>query len=174
MRRTIETVVTFLEMTDRPRIVGVPPARLRVALMQAEKPPVHFYRYLYKTVGRDYAWVDRLPLSDNALTDLIWNDRVSIYVAYAVGVPAGFFELCRSDDDAIWIAYFGLIPDFIDRGLGRWLIAEAVNAAWDGAPERLRVETCTLDHPRALQLYQRAGFVPYAQTQKTMTLPDGW
>jgi len=33
------------------------------------------------------------------------------------------------------------------------------------SPKRLFVQTCTLDHPRALGLYQRCGFIPFAQEQ---------
>ena len=33
----------------------------------------------------------------------------------------------------------------------------------DLAPERVVVDTCNFDHPKALALYQRAGFVPARQ-----------
>ncbi len=45
----------------------------------------------------------------------------------------------------------------------------AIDAAWSRAPSRLWVHTCTLDHPSALAVYQRAGFEPY--DQKTMAIP---
>jgi len=32
------------------------------------------------------------------------------------------------------------------------------------------VNTCTLDHPRALQRYQRHGFHPVAQAERTRVL----
>ena len=38
---------------------------------------------------------------------------------------------------------------------------EAVDAAWQHNPKRVWVHTCTYDHPRALGVYQRAGFVVY-------------
>jgi GNAT superfamily N-acetyltransferase len=83
-------------------------------------------------------------------------------------VPAGYFELdCRNREE-IWLAYFGIIPEFRGRGLGKWLLSEAIAAAWLRKPERVRVETCTLDDPRALPLYQRMGFVPYERRHKVM------
>ena len=63
------------------------------------------------------------------------------------------------------LAYFGLIPDFIGRGLGSFLLASAIDIAWSHPIERLWVHTNTLDHPRALPLYQKMGFAPYAQEQ---------
>jgi GNAT superfamily N-acetyltransferase len=68
------------------------------------------------------------------------------------------------------LAYFGLIPDYIGRGLGGFLLATAIDIAWSKPIERLWVHTNTLDHPRALPLYQQLGFVPYAQ-EKTQIVP---
>jgi GNAT superfamily N-acetyltransferase len=61
------------------------------------------------------------------------------------------------------LAYFGLMQDFLGRGLGSFLLATAIDIAWSKPIERLWVHTNTLDHPRALPLYQKMGFVPYAQ-----------
>jgi len=169
--RKVETVVTFLEMTEPQYPIIHAPANLRVALMRAVKPPLHFYRYLYDVIGRDFAWVDRNPLSDQALEALIHAETTAIRILYVEGSPAGFFELDSSRADALWLQYLGLVPDFHGRGLGKFLLAEAVTAAWETSPERLRVETCTLDDPRALPLYQRVGFVPYARKDKVMEIP---
>ena len=38
-------------------------------------------------------------------------------------------------------------------------------------PRRITVDSCTLDHPAALAMYQRAGFVPYKQEHKVMDDP---
>jgi GNAT superfamily N-acetyltransferase len=57
------------------------------------------------------------------------------------------------------IGYFGLMPHAIGRGLGRWLLGEAIRDAWCGDPTRLWLHTCTLDHPAALPNYLKAGFV---------------
>ncbi|MDP9138920.1 MAG: GNAT family N-acetyltransferase, partial [Pseudomonadota bacterium] len=70
------------------------------------------------------------------------------------------------------IKYFGLIPDFQGRGLGKWFLAEAIAAAWSGSPQRVIVDTCTLDGRAALPLYQRSGFVPYARETRLIQLPD--
>ncbi len=169
--RKVETVVTYLEMTEPQYPIIHAPANLRVALMRALNPPLHFYRYLYDVIGRDYAWVDRKVLSDAELEALIHADTTDIRVLYVEGSPAGFFELDSSRPDALWLQYLGLVPDYHGRGLGKFLLAEAVTAAWETNPERLRVETCTLDNPHALPLYQRVGFVPYARKDKVMEFP---
>lgn len=170
--RTIETTVTFLEMTQPPRRKLPPPGNLHLALMQAVRPSLHYYRYLYETIGAGYHWIDRKHLDDDALSAKIHSDTVEILVAYLDGNPAGFYELDYTNPDEIWLIYLGIMPDHLGRGIGKWLLSVAINAAWSKGPKRVRVETCTLDHPRALQLYQKQGFEPYAQQHKIMELPD--
>ena len=55
-----------------------------------------------------------------------------------------------------------------NAALGKWLLAEAIRAAWAKLPKRVIVQTCTLDGPAALPLYQKMGFTPYAQEPKIM------
>lgn len=167
---TVETVVTYLEMTAPPSLFVPTPAGMRLALMRTEGIPVHFYRYLYDVIGRDHVWVDRKRLSDEALAAELSSPGVEVFVLYGGGVPAGFFELDRINERITWLRYFGIVPDFHGRGLGKWLLKEALAEAWRTSPARVRVETCTLDSPRALPLYQRLGFVPYERQHKVMEL----
>ena len=174
MPATIDTVVTFLEMHARPANHVPAPSNVKLLLMRAEKPPVHFYRYLYDTVGRGLYWIDRKKMTDAALEAAIHDEGVSIHVLYVGGVPAGYYELVKRDGDMVELGYFGLIADFHGRGLGKWLLGEAIAAAWDLGPARVTVETCTLDAPHALALSQKLGFTPFARKEKTMELPEGF
>jgi GNAT superfamily N-acetyltransferase len=169
--KELETVVTFLSMDHPPSLHIIPPANLKLALMHVEDPIVGFYRYLYDAVGRDYHWVDRKLLSDDQLAAAINADGVEVYVAYCAGNPAGYFEIDARDPQKAWLAYFGLIPDFHGMGMGNWLLSEAVRTGWETKPDSLHVETCTLDAPHALGLYQKLGFKPYERIEKTMTVP---
>ncbi len=158
------TTVTFLEMNAEPDLRVPMPAR-KLALMRAKSPPVHFYRYLYDAVGRDYIWVNRKAFTDEQLLEVISDERVEIYVLYVDGVPAGFAELDFRTSGQAELAYMGLVPEYVGGGLGEYLLAQAIEIAWGHEIKKLKVQTCTLDHPRALGLYQRMGFVPYAQTE---------
>ena len=165
----LDVTVTWLEMTVRPTRPSF--ARPRgVALMRASDPGAGFYRYLYNSVGEDWLWYERRAMTDDALDALVSDERLEIYVLYRNGAPAGFGELDRRQPGEIELAYFGLMPDAIGQGLGVWLLHETIDLAWSYEPERFWLHTCTHDHPRALPLYQRAGFVPYKQ--ETKTIPD--
>lgn len=170
--RKIETTVTYLEMTVEPHPHIPPPAKLKLLLMRAERPSVGFYRYLYNTAGRDYHWVDRARLGDTELAGIIGGERVEIWVLYALGEPAGFFEINGRDGSVVELQYLALLPQFHGLGLARWFLAEAIRACWARKPERVIVETCTLDAPAALPLYQKLGFVPYDRKVKTIEIPE--
>ena len=156
----IECLVTTLEMRAPPKLPPLhPPLGKKLALMRAEPPTLAFYRYLYDAVGRDWRWTLRKRVGDARLRAIIENPAVEIYVLYVGGVPAGFSELDRTQASEIELSYFGLVPDFIGQGLGAYFLNWTVRHAWEHGPSRLWVHTNSLDHPRALGLYQRMGFV---------------
>lgn len=159
----IEDVITYLEMRARPVLPRVPAPLGKLALIRAESCNVSFYRYLYEAVGTPWLWYERRLLDDEALATQITKDTTEIFVLYVGGVPAGYFELDAGDPRETELAYFGLIPEFIGRRLGPFLLQAAIDRAWTRAIDRLWVHTRTFDHPRALGYYQHAGFVVYAR-----------
>lgn len=168
--KRVPTVVTFLEMKGKPTSVLAPQPRTKVAILRAENPPVHFYRYLYNTIGEPYFWVDRRKVDDTALATIIQDPGVELYVLHVDGCPAGMAELDFRKKGVANLAYFGLMPEFVGRGLGFFFLHQATQLAWSKPIERFLVNTCTLDHPRALPLYQRVGFVPYAREDRYIEL----
>ncbi len=131
--------------------------------------PPHFYRYLYEHVGKPHHWLLRRNLDDETLAAQIHDEATEIEVLYADGSPAGFFELDLSDlPERVEIRYFGLVPEFQGRGLGRFFISCAIHAAWAHDPHIVTINTNTLDSPRALQLYQKMGFVPVSWSEVTI------
>lgn len=174
MGRRIDVTVTYLEQTRRP-LAPLPPCPPgKIALIRSEATPTHFYRYLYSLVGDPWGWVSRKRLSDTELRIILDDDRVHVYVLYVDGSPAGFAELdLRARDDAgAEIRFFGLAPERIRTGLGRFFFAQIVALAWSMDARCLRLETCTLDHPSALKFYQKAGFSVYDQRRGIVELTD--
>jgi RimJ/RimL family protein N-acetyltransferase len=155
---------TYLEMKTRPKERAADGIEGFV-VHRAVKPTVDFYRYLYNTVGGPWRWMDRRRMSDHELRQIIQHPEVEVFVAYIHGTPAGYFELDLRGRPDVEIAYFGIMPEFVGGGLGRSLLNSAVRTAWARHPRRVWLHTCTLDHPAALPLYQKAGFVPY-QTEE--------
>ena len=160
---TLELTITYLEMHRRHSSSLRLSTPKNTAILQAHQPPLSFYRYLYNQVGEPWLWYERRAMDDETLRAIIHDPAVSIHVLYFDGVPAGYVELDSRVNHEIELAYFGLLPEFIGRRLGPWFLNWTLDSAWNRNPSRIWVNTCNLDHPKALLCYQRAGFEPYRQ-----------
>ena len=149
--------IARLEMRSRPSLQPARPFRTGM-LVQLRNPTISFYRYLLGAVGRDRLWSEILALPDDALEERLGDERREVWLLSVGGVPAGFFEIDRSVADVVILVAAGLVPEFRGRGLGRYLLAAAVDAAWESDPDLVRVEVADVDDPRALLLFQWAGF----------------
>lgn len=169
---TLDYTVTWLEMTECPRFPWPSlPATHPATLLHAEAPPRWYFLSLYDAVGRDYVWEDMHKLDPGELSDWLANPDVALYTLMMKGWPQGFFVLDASAPKVTELSYFGLVPEAVGLGLGKYLLQTAILTAWSRQGiERLTVNTCTLDHPRALQTYQANGFVPVRREDLTRTL----
>jgi hypothetical protein len=105
----IPITITKLEMTAKP--TGLRPKLRRehdngrVVLLKVKQPPVHFYRYLYQTVGRDHVWVERTRMSDENLAAIVRDENVDIYVSIAKArrpvTPNSTSAKCRTPNSPI-------------------------------------------------------------------------
>jgi GNAT superfamily N-acetyltransferase len=171
--RTTQTLTTYLEMLAPPvRPETVPPAPQDAVVEKLSFPTRDEYLYFYRSVGDDLGWVDRRLMPPETLQHILQDPGTEVYVLRVEGEPAGFAELDRRHTGQIELVYFGLFPQFIGRGLGRYLLDWIIDRAWSYHPIRLWVHTCDLDHPAALPNYQRAGFTVYDQQWITQTVVD--
>lgn len=154
-------VVTFLEMLEPPA-APLAPERSDVSLERWPSPDLEQYRKLFREVGEDWIWFGRLVHDDAKLQQLLSEPTRENFLPMKDGKPFGMLELDYSDPQEPELAYFGLVPGAIGGGLGRWLMARALDIVWS-RPEtkRLWVHTCTGDSPQALHFYQACGFKPY-------------
>lgn len=168
----VDYVVTFLEMDARP---GYPrphmPTGQVAALIAAEAPPAWYFLGLYDAVGVEYEWTDQHERPRNELESFLTDPAVTLYTLMRAGWPHGFFILDGRPAGACDLAYFGLVPQAVGHGLGTFLLHTAIHMAWDRpGVTRVSVNTNSLDHPRALPLYQRAGFEPVRRETRSRVL----
>ncbi|QDL90760.1 GNAT family N-acetyltransferase [Paroceanicella profunda] len=154
--------VTWLEMAERPSWPRPSlPGTVPTMLLAAEAPPVRWFLSLYEGVGAAYQWDDWQKRPAAELEAFVSHPDVTIYTLMRQGWSAGFFMLDSRVDGVCDLAYFGLMPEAVGAGLGGWFLRTAIHTGWDRPGTRkLTVNTCTLDHPAALPLYQKCGFVP--------------
>jgi GNAT superfamily N-acetyltransferase len=169
----VEVTRTYLQLRSPDQLnatyIDDPDTRIERVL----ECPASFYRYLYREVGRVYHWIDRLPWTDDEIRAHLARPEITLWVMYSRGAPAGYFELERHDGGSIEIAYFGLLQEFLGRGLGKHLLSVAVAQAWTDGANRVWLHTCTLDDHAAFPNYLKRGFEPFKkETYFTEIAPD--
>ncbi len=157
--------IYYLEMrsaSDLNEKPGVPGLKINARIDK----DFQFNKDLYRLVGAQWQWNDKLDWPDEQWKAYAEAGNLRTWVAYFEDTLAGYFELHKQAGDQVEIAYFGLLPQFIGRGLGGCLLSRAIRSAWSLGAARVWVHTCSLDHPGALGNYQARGM----QVFKTETV----
>ena len=132
-------------------------------LVRLEIPFPASNRFFYLQVGKLWQWTDRLNWSEEEWCNWVELEKVQTWMLLFKGTPAGYFELDDQDGD-VEIAYFGMLPQFLGKGLGGGFLTAAAEKAWEMGAVRVWVHTCSLDHPNALKNYQARGFQIYRES----------
>src|SRR6267143_105324 len=171
---TVEVTRTYLEMRDPSELQAARNDDLRIRIEQLQDCSPSLFRHLYVAVGKNYHWIDRLLWTDEEIAAHLAQSEISLWLMTYDETPAGYFELRRCEDGSTEIAYFGLLPEFIGRGLGKHLLTCATEQAWADGANRVWLHTCTLDDPAAMPNYLKRGFLPFKSEKysiDTTTLP---
>src|SRR5437763_4375185 len=184
-------VTTYLEMRSHLGIRKSKPEIRNVdfEIRELSERDWRFNRDMYFKVGEQWKWIDKRPWTDAQWKEYASDPDLRTFAGYCENEVAGYFELRRQSmslqarapaatektgeqrsqvtgqikTEEVEIAYFGVLPDFIGRGLGGTLLTSAIeNAwAWSPTPSRVWVHTCNRDHPNALANYEARGFKIY-------------
>jgi GNAT superfamily N-acetyltransferase len=158
-RGVTEVTVWHLEMRDPGWLRPAPIPPLPLVIGRAEEPVPELNRFLYASVGGDWYWVDRLGWTYAAWEAWVDRPEHETWLAHVRGSLAGYLELEQQPGGDVEVAYFGLLPRFIGRGIGGPLLTAGVERAWALAgTRRVWVHTCSLDGPAARANYEARGF----------------
>lgn len=164
-----EVITTYLQMSALNKLVPAPINDPEFTVREAVERQGQLNRALYLLVGEQWGWIDKLGWSDLDWKRYAADEQLRTFVASLRGATAGYYELRRDGAQAVEVAYFGLAPDFIGRGLGGALLTDALRRAWSWDAQRVWLHTCTLDHPAALRNYLARGMQVY--DRKTRQVP---
>lgn len=161
----VEVTRTFLEMRDPSQLARKPlPAGARI--VHRSPCSAEQYRELYRRVGERWHWHDRGAWSDERLASQLAKPEVSVWELRVGDSLGGYFELEVQDGGSVEIVYFGLIPEFIGKGLGAGMLSRAVDEGFALGASRVWLHTCTLDSPHALPNYKARGFKESGKIEK--------
>ena len=147
----------FLELRDIKKLKFNSPKENKL-LIKKIKPDFQLNKFFYKQVGKKHRWIDRLSWSDEKWINFISNKNLETYVISESDDLIGFFELLYNPDlNETEISYFGLLEEYIGKGIGGYALSEAIKKSFEKNIKRVWLHTCTLDHPNALKNYIARG-----------------
>src|SRR4051812_40671763 len=121
----VGAVVTYLEMTERPKPKPLPSSPFR--LERWPDPDPARYRLLFERIGARWLWYSRLAMDDERL-------RAEMAEVHAIvdraGIEIGLLELDFRQPGSCLIRFLGLVPELAGKGHGGWLFAQALALAW--------------------------------------------
>jgi GNAT superfamily N-acetyltransferase len=156
----VEEIVTQLEMTEAAQLNPAPVVD-GVALEATEAGPV--IRDLHVRIGTPYRWPSASRTDEDWESWLAEPERQYRLIEYR-GDVAGAADVEPRQGGDVEITTFGLLPEFVGKGLGGYALTLVVADAWTlpGA-RRVWLHTSTLDHPNALPNYLRRGFRSFSR-----------
>ncbi len=153
----LAALVTYL-VHDLETVPDMPVWPEGFALERINGAALERYRALFAAIGAEWLWFSRLRMPDLALWEILMSPAVEAYALVCDGKDVGLLELDFRDEEAPELAFFGVVPEALGQGIGKRLMGMALARARAAGMIRLHVHTCSLDHPRALDFYCRAGF----------------
>lgn len=151
-----EVTTTYLEMTSPAKLQPRHSHDPRFTIREVNHREWQLNRSLYLSVGEPWGWTDKRAWSDDQWQAYVATDALKTFLGHYDDSVAGYYEL-RREKSEVEIAYFGLAPHFVGRGLGGALLTSAIEEAWRWDASRVWVHTCSLDHPSALRNYEARG-----------------
>ncbi len=131
-------------------------------LVKKIKPDFQLNKFFYKQVGKKHRWIDRLSWSDEKWINYISNKNLETYIICETEELVGFFELLHNPElQETEISYFGLLEEYIGKGIGGYALSEAIRKSFEKNIRRVWLHTCTLDHPNALKNYIARGMTVF-------------
>ena len=131
-------------------------------LVKKIKPDFQLNKFFYKQVGKKHRWIDRLSWSDGKWMNYISNKNLETYIISESDELVGFFELLYNPElKETEISYFGLLEEYIGKGIGGYALSVAIKKSFEKNIKRVWLHTCTLDHPNALKNYIARGMTVF-------------
>ena len=131
-------------------------------LVKKIKPDFQLNKFFYKQVGKKHRWIDRLSWTDGKWINYISNKNLETYIISESDELAGFFELLYNPElKETEISYFGLLEEYIGKGIGGYALSVAIKKSFEKNIRRVWLHTCTLDHHNALKNYIARGMTVF-------------
>jgi len=167
-----EIIRSYLDIKSLNQLLPASYQSQHILVEAHEKPNFELCKFFYKEIGKDFFWKDRLRWSDQQWIDYVGNEFFKLYILKYENQFAGYYELLfDKSKKSMEIAHFGIFKEYYGKGIGGYLLTDAILNSFKQDIESVWVHTCTLDHPNALKNYLARGMKIF-KTEKIFFNPE--
>ncbi|WP_068928810.1 GNAT family N-acetyltransferase [Planobispora rosea] len=154
----MQEIVTYVEMTAPDQLKPAAPVPGLVLKPLHRNSPLVVD--IQARIGAPYGWRSASRTSEEWLAWFAEAPDRTFWLLSFEGEPAGIISYDLHPGGEVEIETFGLLPEFVGRGLGGFALTLGIQRAWEltSSVNRVWLHTSTLDHPHALPNYHRRGF----------------
>ena len=154
----IEISRQYLEITNINQLKDTNYSHEECKIGLVKKTDFQLNKFLYRQIGKDHRWIDRLSWSDQTWQHYLNDKYVDTYILEVKNEVAGYFEkIFHLETNEVEIAYFGVLKDYREKNYGGYLLSNAIKISFQKNIRRVWVHTCSLDHRNALKNYLARG-----------------
>lgn len=160
--------MTYVEMTAPDQLVPAAPAPgLTLVAVDRGTP---FIPGILARIGAPYGWRSARRTEQEWVVWFAEHTDRQFWLLSFEGEPAGMVTYDLHPGDDAEIVTFGLLPEFVGRGLGGSALTLGIERAWALSPsvKRVWLHTSTHDHPHALPNYHRRGFRTFRTEERML------
>jgi ribosomal protein S18 acetylase RimI-like enzyme len=148
----------FLELSSLNDLIKSKIVYKNLIIILEKNKNFDFYKFLYKEIGKNFFWRDRLGWTLEQWNSYIQQSNLQFYVLKQNENLLGYYELLfDANTNSVEIPYLGIFKDYYGKGFGGYLLTDAIRQAFKAPINKVWVHTCTLDHPNALRNYISRG-----------------
>jgi GNAT superfamily N-acetyltransferase len=154
----VKKIVTYVEMTALDQLHAADPVPgLALEPLERNSPLIPD---IQARIGAPYSWKSASRTEEEWHVWFAENPGRTFWLLSFDRESVGMVSYDIHPGDEVEIETFGLLPEFVGKGLGGYALTLGIQQAWELAPSVTRVwlHTSTLDHPHALPNYHHRGF----------------
>ncbi|MGH3168613.1 MAG: GNAT family N-acetyltransferase [Trebonia sp.] len=162
----MKEIVTYVEMTAPSQLIAaIPVPGLTLEPVDHGSPSIPG---ILARIGAAHGWKSASRTEREWAAWFAGHPDRTFWLLSFEGEPAGMVTCDLHPGCEAEVVAFGLLPEFVGKGLGGFALTLGVQQAWALAPSvnRVWLHTSTQDHPRALPNYHRRGFRTFLTEQR--------